>query len=344
MNRFVASFMLPAFLLACGGGSNPFDPATGATTGGSTGGTTGGTTGGGTPTGATSGIPAALANNVTSLTFDPASLNLTVEGVNFDDSTFTAIYSRASSLDRNGYQAYTAQDGALDRHFTGFSRQSTDDGVRGGVILSGGPRNAVFGGAYYEQNGDYTPATGLVTYTGSYVGLVNIGFRDGTVANGNEWTDGVNIGDLQGVPSGTAVELVPDQAGIIEAQISIEADFGSSPSVEGNIFNRRLINPTTGQRVTQTDGSPLVLPSLVFVSTAVDDNGTFAGNVEYDQRSVPGEDVIGTKIGDFGGTFGGQNASGVAGAVKLDEFDGPNDPAGLESEEEYGVFVLDQDP
>ncbi len=338
MNRFVASFMLPAFLLACGGGSNPFDPATGATTGGttggSTGGTTGGTTGGGTPTGATSGIPEVLANNVTSLSIDPETSNLTVEGVTFDDSTFTASYSRTDSLDRDGYLAYTAQDSALDRHFTGFSRQSTDDGVRGGVVLSGGPRNAVFGGAYYEQNGDYTPATGIVRYTGSYVGLVNIPFRDGTATDG-DWTDGANIGDLLPVPDGTDVELVPDQAGIIEADISITADFGQNPMVEGNIFNRRLKNPAT-------DGSVLVLPSLVFVGTAIDDNGTFAGDVQYDQSVVP--DANGAKIGDFGGTFGGQNASGVAGAVKLDEFDGPNDPDGLENEEEYGVFVLDQDP
>lgn len=26
MNRFVASLVLPAFLLACGGGTNPFTP------------------------------------------------------------------------------------------------------------------------------------------------------------------------------------------------------------------------------------------------------------------------------------------------------------------------------
>ena len=334
MNRFVASLVLPAFLLACGGGSNPFEGE--ATTPPPDGG------GQGVTPPEEPGIPEVLSNNVTRLSFDPAAQTLTVEGVGLDEVPFTATYRRRAGLDRNGYQAFTAQDDRLDRHSSAFGKQSGNGAdVRAGVVLSGGPRNRFFGGGYYERDGEYTPPdvtpdSGLVSYSGSYVGLVNIGFREGTrdPVTGT-WEDGANIGDLQPVPDGTPLELVPDQAGIIDGKILINADFADA-TVEGNIYDRELINPATGQRVFE-------LPSVVLIDAPIDDDGNFTGTVEYEQRDPSiTTNVIGNRIGDYGGTFGGENASGVAGIVKLDEFDGPNDPLGLENEEEYGVFVLDQ--
>lgn len=329
MNRFVASLVLPAFLLACGSGSNPFEstpepPAEGEPE---------------EETPEEGGIPEVLANNVTKMVFDPTAQTLTVEGVNFDEVPFTATYRRSAAFDRNGFQAFTAQEDPLDRHSTAFGRQASNGSdVRGGVALTGGPRNRFFGGGYYERDGEYTPpdvtpSSGLVSYSGSYVGLVNIGFRDDGPASQD---------DLLDVPPGTPGELTPSQAGIIEGKVFVNADFADA-SVEGNIYDRRLIDPTDGQTAIAPDGRPLVLPSVVMVSTPINDDGTFEGQIEYDQRhpliTTP---VIGTKIGDFGGIFGGSDAAAVAGAVKLDEFDGPNNPYGLESEIEYGAFVLDQ--
>ncbi|MCR9146271.1 MAG: thymidylate synthase [Rhodobacteraceae bacterium] len=331
MNRIVASLVLPAFLLACGGGSNPFEPAPEPPAEGEGEGEE--------ETPEEGGIPDALANNVTKLVFDPVAQTLTVEGVNFDEVPFTATYTRSAAFDRNGYQAFTAQNDPLDRHNTAFGKQTNNEAnVRAGVALSGGPRNRFFGGGYYDRDGAYTPPevapdSGLVSYSGSYVGLVNIGFRD----------DGpTSQDDLLDVPPGTAGELLPSQAGITEGKVFVNADFADA-SVEGNIYDRRLVDPTNGQTAIAPDGRPLLLPSVVMVSTPISDDGTFEGQMEYDQRhpliTTP---VIGTKIGDFGGIFGGTDASGVAGIVKLDEFDGPNNPYGLESEIEYGVFVLDQ--
>lgn len=261
-----------------------------------------------------------------------------------DEVPFVATYRRRPGMDRNGYQAYTAQNDPLDRHNTAFARQSGNDAaVRGGVVLSGGPRNRFFGGGYYERDGAYdppevTPASGLVSYSGAYVGIVNIGARDDSAGS---------VDDLADVPATTNPVLVPTQAATVNGQIFINADFADN-AVEGNVFNRALIDPTTGNIATIDDPAnpgtsiPAVLPDIVLISTPINDDGTFSSTeVEYDQR---GQDtaVIGRSIGQWGGIFGGQDASGVAGVVHLEEWDGPNNPLGFENEEEYGVFVLDQ--
>jgi hypothetical protein len=142
MKRFVATLVLPAFLLACGGGSNPFEPdpaAPGAPDPGD----------GDVEVNPDTGIPLTLANDVTRITYVPGSPTLTVEGLTLDDVPFTSIYQRAPALDRGGYVAYTAQDDPLDRHTTAYVRQSDNDGsVRAGVAVSGGPRNRFFGGGF----------------------------------------------------------------------------------------------------------------------------------------------------------------------------------------------------
>ena len=312
MKRFVATLVLPAFLLACGGGSNPFEPDPEPPTSGDP---------GAEDVNPETGIPNSLANDVTRITYVPGSATLTVEGVTLDDVPFTSIYQRRPALDRNGYEAYTAQDDALDRHNTAFARQSANDAaVRAGVVVSGGPRNRFFGGGYYERDGAYTPpavspTSGLVSYAGTYVGLTNL--------NG----DG---GDLITPPGGTPPELIPSQAAEVTGDVFINADFADN-AVEGNIYNRQLAD------------SGLVLPAIVLISTEIKGDGTFYGTeVEWDQGAFPADSVIGTDIGDYGGIFGGQNASGIAGVIHLTQFDGPNDPLSLENEEEYGVFVLDQ--
>lgn len=309
MNRFVASLVLPAFLLACGGGSNPFDPDPAAPDPGT------GTGGDEDNPTTDAGIPTALANDLARVTYDAANQTLSVEGITQDGSPVTIPYRRRPGLDRNGYQAYTFQDDGLDRHVTAYAAEANNNsGVRAGVAVSGGPRNRFFGGGYYERDGAYAPGTGQVSYAGNYVGLTN----------------GAGSGeDLIGAPAGTDPDLVPSQAAEVTGRVFVNADFADG-AVEGNITNR--------QRV---DGG-ITLPSVVLINTPIDSDGTFVGQVEYEQADFPGESVTGQSIGSYGGIFGGANASGVAGVIHLEEFDGPNDPLGFENEEEYGVFVLDQ--
>jgi hypothetical protein len=187
------------------------------------------------------------------------------------------------------------------------------------VTVSGGPRNRFFAGGYYERDGDYDPpegtgTSGMVSYAGTYAALTN-GNGDG--------------GDLAPVPAGTAPELVPTEAAELRGDIFLQADFADN-AVEGNIINRQLVDSGTA------------LPSVVLVRSGITDTGTFEGSVEYEQRDFPNDNVTGSAIGSYGGTFGGTDASGVAGLVKLEEFDGPNDDLGFENEVEHGVFVLDQ--
>lgn len=314
MKRLVASLVLPAFLLACGGGSNPFDPDPTAPDPGTQTPPTNPTTGEDDPL-TTAGIPGSLANDLSSLTFNASGQTLIVEGITQDGSPIEIAYRRRPGLDRGGYQAYTYQDDALDRHVTAFAREAGNgSGVRAGVAVSGGPRNRFFGGGYYERDGGYAPASGQVSYAGNYVGVSNL--------NGSSE-------DLIAPPAGIDPDLVPSQAAEITGRIFINADFADG-AVEGNVFNRQIADFGVG------------LPSLVLVNTPINADGTFVGSVEYEAADFPGESVVNESIGGYGGIFGGTNASGVAGVLRVEEFDGPNDPLGLENEQEYGVFVLDQ--
>lgn len=331
MKHIAAGLMVLALLGGCGSGSNPFepDPATG-TDGGTGDGTAddGSTADPGTPDGGGSvpvnssvTVPAALAGNVRSASFDPTAGTLTIEGLNLDDVPFTAVYRRAASLDRPGYTAFSVQQDPLDRHFTAYAAQSGNSGsVRAAVAGSAGPRNRSFLGADFERDGnfdppDVTPTTGLVSYAGNYVGVTNIG--------------DVNGPDLLPVPGSVAEELRIPQALTITGEVFMNADFADN-RVEGNIVRRTLVE--TGQG----------LPSLVLIASSIGANGTFEGEVEYDVGDPRSNTTQFINVGSYGGVLGGRDSDGMAGAIVLEQFDGSGNPLGFESELEHGIFVLDQ--
>ena len=268
-------------------------------------------------------IPADIAGSVTSATYDAAAGTLTVEGVNLDEVPFSAVYTRAPALDQDGYTAFTVQEDPLDRHFTAYARESNDGTVRATVVSSPGPRNRSFLGAHFERDGDYDPpevteTSGLVTYAGRYVGVVNGGSLTG--------------GDL--LPTTvTDPELLVSQALIIHGDTFLNADFADN-RVEGNIYNRQILD---------TDLTVINdLPSLVLIVTDIEANGTFSGNIEYDITDPLSNTTEFVQIGTYSGLFGGIDSVSVAGGVDLDEFDGVSNPLGYENEFESGVFVLDQ--
>lgn len=351
MQKIVAGLVAAALLGGCGGGgSNPFeqDPAGNGTTDG--GATDGGTTDGGTNTDNTNGgstpsvsdavtVPADLAGNLTTVNFDAATQTLTIEALNLDDVPVSAVYRRRQALDRNGYVGFSVQNDPLDRHFTGLAKQSNNSGsVRAVVVGSGGPRNIGFRGAQFERDGGFTPpdvtqTSGLVSYAGRYAGITNIGNRGGD--------------DLLPIPSDLLTneqfavdELAPTQAVTVDGKVFVTADFADN-TVEGNIFDRRLIE-TNG-------GTGTGLPSIVLISTGIAGNGTFNGDVEIDDSAdLDGDgqpDGLRTVLGSYGGVFGGPDADGVAGIVRLDRLGGgqPLEDLGLNGDLlETGIFVLDQ--
>ncbi|MDT8327331.1 MAG: thymidylate synthase [Roseovarius sp.] len=329
MKYLVASLAAAALLGGCGSGSNPFEGEPAADTG--TG--TGTVTDPDAPITATTPVtvPAGLAGNVTSVSFDPTTETVLIEGLNLDEVPVTATYRRRPGLDQPGYLAFTAQDDPLDRHFTAYVAQSNNSGsVRAGTVGSPGPRNRFFGGAFFERDGDYTPpdvtpTTGLVSYAGTYVGVTN----QGTVAGA----------DLREFPTNQSEELRIPQARTVTGEVFLNADFADN-SVEGNIVRRKLVE------VERSGGlAPLLeeeLPSLVLVASQITANGTFNGTVEYDIRDPRSGTDVPTSNGAYGGVFGGPNADGVAGAINLTNFDGVENTLGLENELETGIFVLDQ--
>ncbi len=288
MKRFSAGVAAFVALSACSGG-NPFAPTTGGGTG--------------TGTGAPS-IPADLAGDLTSFTYDPVAQTLIVRGVSLDDTPFEAVYTRKPGLDRQGYEAYTSQESSLGRHTTAYVRAR--DGVSAAITVSGEQFGQYYGGSGYGRDGSYSPpdttvAGGLVSYAGGYVGLLN-------AAGSGE--------DLLPVTPGTPTDILPTQAAEVVGDIFITADFADN-TVNGIVYNRVIADTATAVENLELAGAP------------IDADGTFTGDVTQDA----GAQVVGT----YGGIFGGTGASAVAGTL----FSQGHIGALPGTVEEYGVFVLE---
>lgn len=251
-------------LAACGGG-NPF-----ATTDGETG------------TGTETTIPDALASDVDSISYDATAKTLTITGLGLDDTPFTTNYTRKPSLDRGGYEAYTVQDSSLNRHVTAYVRQ-----IEGGyavAVATGGQFSHYMAGTNYGRTGTFTapttdqPSGGIVSYMGTYVGLLNMA-GDG--------------GDLLPVAPGTAPDITPYQAAEVTGNVLINADFADN-RVEGSIYNRSV-----------TDDPTTTVETLNLVATDISDTGTFDGTTT----------VGTTTVGEYGGIFSGTDAASVAGSI-----------------------------
>ncbi|MFD1194032.1 thymidylate synthase [Seohaeicola saemankumensis] len=257
-------------------------------------------------------IPAALANNLQSATYDADAGTLVLRLTSLSSGTLDATYTRTPALDRPGYQAYTLQDDPLDRHVTAMVARSSDVGnsVQAGAAADGGQFNTFFSGGFYERNDPgntfVKPTSGLVSYAGTYAGQTNI-----------------NAPGDQLLPVDPAVDTAarPAQSAQVVGTIFLNVDFANN-TINGAIFDRSLI------QLTQP------LPDLALRVGNIATDGTFYGNtVNY--RGVPEQD-----IGDYGGIFGGTDASAVGGVVALTEFDGPSNSLGYQGERETGVFVL----
>ncbi|WP_241482206.1 thymidylate synthase [Leisingera sp. ANG-Vp] len=240
------------------------------------------------------------------MSYNATDQTLTVTGVGLDETPFTATYVRKPALDRNGYEAYTVQDNALTEHSTAYVREI--EGGQATVVMTGGQFGFFQGGTTYGRTGTFSaPDTeqgpgGIVSYAGTYIGLLNI--------NG----DG---GDLITPTPGTAPELLPGQAAEVTGDVFINADF-SDNRVKGTVYNRQI-----------TDQPATIVEDLDLEPTDIASGGTFDGAVS----------TGGIGVGEYGGVFSGTDAAAVAGSVHatshIQAFSGSTVPI-----EEFGVFVL----
>jgi hypothetical protein len=212
----------------------------------------------------------------------------------------------------NGYIRFVQQDDPLDRFSTAFAGQSSDGSLQAVVVADGGQFNRFFGGTGVQQDTYSAPAGGLASYAGGYIGLLNFGPA------------------APDVPGGTPESAIPSVATPVTGQVFVNADFADN-LVNGVVYDRQF-----GAAGTE-------LGDLVMIVGTIAPNGSFGGTVELNDL---------TGVGNYSGTFGGQNAAAMAGMVELgagflvDRSGVPlldfGDSAGRERE--WGIFVIDQCP
>ncbi len=121
--------------------------------------------------------------------------------------------------------------------------------------------------------------------------------------------------DLLPVAPGTPGSFVPSQSAEVTGRILINASF-SDGTVNGTITSRQI-----------TDFTGITVADLDLAPTSIAADGTFLGDTSVDLSNR----------GEYGGIFGGNGATEVAGVVHAE-----GHITGLTNIEEYGVFVLAQ--
>ncbi|PYC48856.1 hypothetical protein DI396_01840 [Litorivita pollutaquae] len=247
-------------------------------------------------------IPEELANNLEAASYSEAGGTPTLQVyTTLDGAALIDTYTRTPSLDVGPYIAFTKQQTNLQRHFTGFAKISDDpDGtVRAMVAGDGGQFGTFYAGGAYERTGDYVrPDSGLVSYTGRYVAVTNL--------SGNSVVFGGAVPD----------DLRADQSARLEGTILINAD-----------FNQGIVNGGITDRIFTDYPTYVGIPRLDLDAAPIDENGEFFGTTSVDQQEK----------GNWGGIFGGDGATAVAGVVQASNWGGDTT---LENEEEHGIFVL----
>jgi hypothetical protein len=241
----------------------------------------------------------AAVGDVEGLTYDGTNLTVTVA---LDADTETATYATAGTV--GTYNRFTQQDEPTDRAFTAFAKTSDDGSITAVAVSDGGQFNRFFGGARVVQNSYTAPTTGLVSYGGDYVGLLNFG------------------PPAAGAPAIPGVQ--PIQSSEVTGTVFLNADFNSAGKVNGSIYNRENITASAA------------LPDIILTAADINADGTFTNSVELNDADL-------TNVGSYAGVFGGTNGSAIGGVIDLNAgFLGVDVGTGFENE--YGIFVLNQCP
>lgn len=301
MNRFLMTLSVLGLLTACGDGQ-PFEfTNTGPTT----------------PTDPDAPdtpdpniIPAALSSDLAAVAYNPSSDLLQIDMSALDaDGGGLVTYARNANLDVPGYEAYSYQDDPLDRMFVAVVAESPDGAVEAIASMDGGQFTKYFGGTYFGRNIEYTPGstTGLVSYAGKYAGLSNLD------------SEGAEL-----LPTGADPAIAPAQSAQVTGDIFFNVDFGDGV-INGAIYNREWVNLNA---TTLADLGTSDLPDVFLIPADVSEGGTFDGEAQDGAQLV---------IGSYGGIFGGDTATAVAGSVFLQDY-----LEDVDGENEYGIFVLVQ--
>ncbi len=298
--RTMTALAAVLFVTACGGnplgneapcGGNPFFPVTDCPDPDPDPGTGGG---GGTDTGTV--VPETFRGNLRSAAYNPTAGTLTVQIQPLDATPRSVTFTRNATFDTAGYEAFTFQETNANRFFVALFDTSADGAVTGGVAGSSQFTEMVWGANYNANTAFTAPANGgLATFTGNYAGLLN---------------SGITVDPS--LPPGTPFE--PGRPPRTTGDVMINADFTDN-SLEGGIRNRVIVDNNTS------------LDDVFLRITAINSDGTFAGNVTFNDL---------TAIGTYAGAFGGADGTAVAGAIDIRPIEGEARIL------ERGVFVADR--
>ena len=247
-------------------------------------------------------VPDVVQQDMNAASYDPGAATIQINMSSQDASDLNATYTRNAALDVGGYKAYTYQESTSNRYVVAMVREVGS--VKGAIAVEGGQF------ANYHGGGDFVRAdvfslpdsgvAGSFNYSGTYVGLMNIGTP---------------------VP-GPGGDLDPTQAYRTSGRALITADF-TEMTVSGGVDRRKIDDPMVDANGNVDPTLDPTLPTLSLFETGIAADGTFEGAVY----------VEGSDVGDYGGLFAGLNASEVATLLVFN-------PYGSATVIEHGLIVL----
>ena len=234
-------------------------------------------------------VPDLVAQNVNSASYNPGEATIQINMSSQDASALTATYDRNVAFDVAGYQAYTYQESTSNRYVVALVREVGS--VKGLIAVEGGQFANYHGGGDFVRADVFSlPASGVAgsfNYSGSYVGLMNIGTP---------------------VP-GPGGDLDPTRAYRTTGRALITADF-TEMTISGGVDNRRIVDPMVDENGVVDPTLDPKLESIALFETGITANGTFEGKVHLPSGANP--DTGSVPVGDYAGIFAGLNASEVA--------------------------------
>ncbi len=257
--------------------------------------------GGGTPGALT--VPAIVAQNLKSAAYTPGDDTIKVNMTSQDASALSATYTRNTDYDLDGYQAYTYQESSSNRYVLALVKETGS--VKGLTAVEGGQFANYHGGGNFVRADLFSLGTGVAgkaNYSGSYVGLMNIGTP---------------------VP-GPGGDLDPTRSYRTVGRTLITADF-TEMSVSGGIDNRQIVDPMVDANGNVDPSLDPALSTITLFETGITTSGTFAGKVRIGV----------TEVGDYAGLFAGLNSAQVAALLVFTPYTGSS------VIKEHGLVVLD---
>jgi|GEM_PF-1271311 len=277
--------------------------------------------------------------DVRGFAYNGTTLSIDMAGVSSSGQYGTFKRRKAMDIPKHGthprYLAYEFQETAMTRSYLAYVAENERGTLLAMASADGGQFNEHNGGGSWVRLTGYSRPTiarspsptpgqeeGTFSYYGAYAGI----FVPGPA-------------DPNGPPRPGPVQ--PQEPLSVRGVIQVNAQFtttgtGDPELVEGGITRRRLFdrdgNQITAISLLNADGTARTLdvtrlPTLDLRETAITENGTFAGTVEY--HGTPD-----SQAGSFDGAFGGAGASDVAGVIWV------NPIVGETGIHEYGTFNL----